>query len=200
MRFAKLFKFFKKGKNKRKWKTDIKGKEWNKVSLEKAKFIFEQSQLSLESTINSRNRIKDTAFKMLNYNFLILLGLVGYFFSKYNFYKSFYCQDLKFIIPIIIYVLATFGLIWFLIDILTHNSFYGKGNSPCNLLIKKIADKSYKNLLIGEILTYQSRIDSNKRVNNKVAKKVNYIMITMIILPLALLFIVFIFTSFTIST
>lgn len=151
----------------KRWEANIENKK--KLTLEDARFIFEQAEKFLVDVIDAHKTIIERTNTLLALLITILTGLVGFNISKIEegFGKDNICDAVWFLILYLI-----LGGIYLLKNIKPTN-YKALGSQPHKIFVdhffqKSIADdKRSIMMLSSEIERYQLRITENMNINNQ---------------------------------
>ncbi|MGF7072303.1 hypothetical protein [Mucilaginibacter sp. 3215] len=145
-------------------------KEWlNKLTLEDAKFIFEQAEKSYNYTIETAKGIYERSNGLLTLVSGVLIGLVAYAIGKWK--DTPHLDSLLFTAIVGIFYFLIVGLM-FVLQGLTPSEYLLPGTNP-----KVYFDKAFFHKDIAdderilrfykvEIINYQERIEQNTKKNN----------------------------------
>jgi hypothetical protein len=140
-----------------------------KLTLEDAEFIFEQSEKLLKETVDSSNLIVSRTTTLITIVVGFMLAMVGFLFQKYAAVKTF--ADLQ-ILTCFFSLSYVFRICLSLAKNVQGHDYKTVGAEPKLLLndffFKEGEDKQrIKRLRVNEIISFQKRIDDNNIINTK---------------------------------
>ncbi|GGI23631.1 hypothetical protein [Pedobacter mendelii] len=149
------------------WVANIENKK--KLTLEDARFIFEQAEKFLVDVIDAHKTIIERTNTLLALLITILTGLVGFNISKIDegFGKNNICDTVWFLILYLI-----LGGIY-LVKNIKPTTYMALGSQPRKIFVDHFFQKNIPDekrvvfILSSEIERYQTRIEENMIINNK---------------------------------
>jgi hypothetical protein len=136
----------------------------SKDILKKAEFIHDNSKEYLLNTIDTSSNLEKKALLILSFIFaFISFGI----FQIVTLIEKHSLLWINFFIPLILVYLCIAILLAF--KCFYPNDSAISGNEPRNLLDQNNIEQQYELMLIAETITYQERINDNKKLNEKMA-------------------------------
>ena len=160
-----------------------------KITLDEAKFIFEQAEKLLQQVINSSNIIISRTTTLISIAIALMVALTGYSFTKY---QSNSLHDPLFISSVYGSVYL-FVLCFLLVLNIKSKDYSMTGANPKDLLNNSIFvfdsehDKRIITLYANEITNYQEKIRKNIQTNKNRWSLFNWTLYLMICTPIVML-------------
>jgi hypothetical protein len=153
---------------------------WDKLKIETAIFILEQSEKKLDATIETAKILSDRAIILMQSSSGILIALLGYAATTKE-------RELLFQLAVL---LIAFCIAIFLFSFRVYNLYEirVKGNSPSNLISDEKVNylKQELRFIYGEIVTIGDSIEYNERNNRTRASALRLAITTITILVFTL--------------
>ncbi len=134
----------------------------DKMDAEKAKWIFEQVQLSLEETQDAFSTLEKKAY----YRVVAWSGIFAICLQAARDSEN----------PMIFAALATLHAalaIAMFLGALGTTQIMPKGNEPLSLLRKRLCNYDLRLMITAEAELYQERIDTNRKIGKKLGSRIN---------------------------
>ena len=135
------------------------------MDLEKAKFIFQNTESYLRATIETSEALDRKTFNLLSLIFSAALALLGFLLINL---ESGFASDPYSVALLITNVLLLVSLVaisfWLLSGYFPHKAHY-PGNYPENLLEPEYLSQELAGMMVGESINHRKRIDENMKLN-----------------------------------
>jgi hypothetical protein len=164
------------------WNTKIK--DYNRIELEKASFIFDSTEKYLSSTIVASDEIKKTSFHLFSIIIAILSAVSSYMLLQCNFVSKICGDGQNLFIPslsLIIGFFIAFAVLGY--GCIKPRKFHYIGNEARNLMDDNLCNHSLSIIKLSGAVEMQDRIDFNNFVNARCSK---FLMATYIIMILTI--------------
>jgi hypothetical protein len=147
---------------------DEKGEEWKNLSQDKLEYAMEEARLIISKLSDNTSRLTSKGFTLL----AIIGGLIGFIFTNYIVYWSYFINNLWLTFPLTIYfgcLICAFYILRICIRPIYRTPI---GTSPNFLLKNEVMKYDFLKIIITQLENYQGRIDKNTKQNDWMSSRI----------------------------
>ena len=151
---------------KEKWKISMQCE--NNASIDDLKYIFNQAEKRLESTIKNSDNISTKTYTLLTALLAIITALCAYFISNWKSFDSIDNKQALAVLTILYAIMTAFSILKNVLPV----SYHPMGTMPKDIFVEELFSNDangqrIKNLYLTEIESYNDRIKVNWSINDR---------------------------------